>query len=205
MTKEAKILIAIMIVIVGGGLFAIFSSSQPPAHASEMLVRQDSHTRGDGKVQVVEFGDYQCPACAQVHPIVKKLEEEYQGKITFVFRNFPLPSHENALAAAEAAEAASVQGKYWEMHDTLYETQSEWKGVLDPTNVFTHYASELGLNADIFKQDITAKKYQTFILKDQSDGYALGVHGTPTFFIDGKQQRAFDYDSLKVAIDAELR
>jgi protein-disulfide isomerase len=204
MTREAKILIAIMVVIVGGGLFAIFSSSKPTTHSSEALVRQDSHKLGDGKVQVVEFGDYQCPACGQAYPVTKQLISDYQGKITFIFRNFPLPMHPNALPAAEAAEAAGAQGKFWEMHDKLYETQDEWSGVLDPTNAFTHYASDLGIDADKFKQDIIAKKYQDIISKDQSDGYSLGVQGTPTFFVNGKQQSAFDYDSLKNAIDAEL-
>jgi protein-disulfide isomerase len=204
MTKEAKILIAIMVIVVGGGLFAALSGG-PAVNKSELLARENSHRSGNGTVQVVEFGDYQCPACAQAHPIVTRLQEEYQGKITFIFRNFPLSSHQNALPSAEAAEAAGAQGKYWEMHDKLYENQEEWSGMVDPASIFIGYATDLGLDIDTFKHDYGAKKYLDFISNDQTDGYKLGVQSTPTFFVNGKRQRSFDYDTLKNAIETELK
>ncbi len=204
MTKEAKILIAIMVIVVGGGLFAALSGG-PAVNKSELLARENSHRSGNGTVQVVEFGDYQCPACAQAHPIVTRLQEEYQGKITFIFRNFPLSSHQNALPSAEAAEAAGAQGKYWEMHDKLYENQEEWSGTVDPASIFIGYATDLGLDIDTFKHDYGAKKYLDFISNDQTDGYKLGVQSTPTFFVNGKRQRSFDYDTLKNAIETELK
>lgn len=204
MTKEAKILIAIMAVVIGGGLFAVLSGG-PPVNKTEVVARADSHKKGDGPVQVVEFADYQCPACGQAHPIVKQLMDEYEGKITFIFRNFPLPQiHPNAVRAAKAAEAAGAQGKYWEMNDMLYENQQEWENVLDPSGIFTRYATAIGLDSGAFKKDYADKKYDEVISKDQSDGYKLGVQGTPTFFINGKQQKAFDYDALKNAIETEL-
>src|SRR5690606_4714485 len=97
-----------------------------PTAIMSKLVREDSRKVGSGEVQVVEFGDYQCPACAQVNPDVEKLKEEFKDDITFVFRNFPLPMHPNAQVAAEAAEAAGSQEKYWEMHNKLFETQDQW-------------------------------------------------------------------------------
>jgi protein-disulfide isomerase len=204
MTKEAKILIAIMVVVVAGGLFAALSGG-PAVNKSELLARENSYRSGNGTVEVVEFGDYQCPACAQVHPTVTRLQEEYEGRITFIFRNFPLSSHKNALPSAEAAEAAGAQGKYWAMHDMLYENQDEWSGVADPMGIFIGYATDLGLDIDTFRHDYGAKKYLDSISNDQSDGYRLGVQGTPTFFVNGKQQRSFDYDALKNAIEAELK
>src|SRR5689334_13681257 len=119
MTKESKIILSIigLVVVAGIALVTYINSTgvtNSPTAMAEKLVRDDSHKEGTGKVQVVEFGDYQCPACGQAFPTTKKLMKEFDGKITFVFRNFPLPIHPNAQAAAEAAEAANAQGKFWE-------------------------------------------------------------------------------------------
>lgn len=210
MTKESKIILSIIALVLVGiaGLvtFVNGSTGSNSTEVPERLVRDDSHTAGTGKVQIVEFGDYQCPACAQAHPTTKKLMEEYEGKISFVFRNFPLIQiHPNAMLAAQAAEAAAAQEKFWEMHDKLYENQQAWSALADPTSTFVKYAAELGLDEDKFKNDLTNNVYKERIEQDQSDGYAVGVNGTPTFFINGKVQRQFDYDSLKSAIEAELR
>lgn len=180
--------------------------SKSPTAVAAKLVKSDSHTLGTGKVQVVEFGDYQCPACGQAYPITKQILSEYGDKITFVFRNFPLPQlHPNAEAGAEAAEAANAQGKFWEMHDMLYENQDSWSDVSDPTDIFVSYASTLGLDTAKFKKDITSKAYDKYIQSDVSDGYSLGITGTPTFYINGKQQASYDYNTLKSAIQAALK
>lgn len=207
MSKESKIILSVAAVIIAAVaiLISFVNTSQTdPAAIMEKIVKEDSHKVGEGKVQVVEFGDYQCPACGQAHPTVQKLKEEYKDEITFVFRNFPLPMHPNAQPAAEAAEAAAAQGKFWEMHDKLFETQAQWSSLADPTSLFVQYAEELKLDKDRFTNDITTKAHKAFISDDQSDGYAVGVSGTPTFFVNGKQQSQFDYDSLKSAIEAEL-
>jgi protein-disulfide isomerase len=210
MSKESKIILSIVAVVLVGivGLVAFVNGSSGPNadDIPERLVQENSRKHGTGDVQLVEFGDYQCPACAQAHPIVKKLTKEYEGKVTFVFRNFPLRQiHSNATPAAEAAEAAGEQGKFWEMHDMLYENQQNWSLLPDPTSIFVQYATELKLDTDKFKKDMTADATDERIQQDQSDGYAVGVSGTPTFFVNGKPQQQFDYDSLKTAIEAELK
>lgn len=209
MTREAKILAAIFGVIVIG-MVAIFAfaggggsttDSNSETIDQSKLVRPDSHKIGTGAVQVVEFGDYQCPACAAAEPTVQKLQQELGDKITFVFRNFPLPMHKNAIPAAEAAEAAGAQGKFWEMHNKLYSTQTEWENLPNPVDKFAEYAKELGLDADRLKKEVEENKYVDFINQDKRDGEDIGVNSTPTFYINGKKAESFEYSTLKSMIE----
>lgn len=213
MSREAKILTAILVLVVGGmiGLFAVAnkgtSTPSPTAVGDKTkIVRDTTHKEGTGTLQLVEFGDFQCPACGAAHPNIKKLVQEYEGKVTFSFRNFPLTTiHQNAQAGAQAAEAAAEQDKYWEMHDKLYETQNDWSELSDPTDKFASYAKDLGLDADKFKKALTGESVAKIIAQDAADGDALGVQSTPTFFIEGVQhQGSFDYNTLKKAIDDAL-
>lgn len=169
----------------------------------------------DSKVMLVEYGDYQCPSCGAAYQPLKDVTTKYQGKIAFVFRNFPLTSlHPNALAAAAAAEAAGLQGKYWEMHDKLYEGQASW-GQLnanDRTGLFVSYAKDLGLNTDTFKNDLSADNVAQKINFDIALGKKLGVNATPTLYLGGKKadnvyntQGALDETMLSSAIDALLK
>jgi protein-disulfide isomerase len=169
------------------------------------LVHDNSHKTGTGSVQLVEFGDYQCPSCGAAHPIVQELQKEYEGKITFIFRNFPLPMHQNAIPAAEAAEAAGDQGKYWEMHKKLFESQTQWENTTNPVETFAGYAQELGLNVDQFKKDLTDHKFRDFINADKADGEALNITGTPTFYINGQKSSDFSKATLKGMIDEALK
>lgn len=214
MSNEAKILIGIsvatIVLVVGASL--IFGGKKPtedakPITNTQALVREDSNKKGakNSKVTIVEFGDFQCPACGAVHPVVKQLTREYGDKVTFVFRNFPLQMHKNAQAAHQAAEAAGAQGKFFEMHDKLYENQSDWEKLDNPNEKFTQYAKELKLDTEKFKKDIEAKKFDKKIEQDVNDGYAVGVNATPTFFINGvKQEGGLQYNEFKEKIDAEL-
>lgn len=207
MSKESKIILAIAAVVVAGviGLMMMTSSSQlTAAEIMDKIVKEDSRSVGEGEVQVVEFGDYQCPACAQANPAVEQLKEEYEGKITFVYRHFPLGGHANAFEAAEAAEAAGSQDKFWEMHRMLFESQMQWAGLTDPTDTFASYAEQLGLDVDQFKKELEDRTHREKVRNGQSDGYAVGVTGTPTFFINGERQNSFEYEALKAAIEAEL-
>ncbi len=207
MTKESKIILGIAgLVIAAVALLITFvnTNQADPAAIMSEIVDENSHSIGEGEVQVVEFGDFQCPACAQAFPDVQRLKEEFEGDITFVYKHFPLPGHANARPAADAAEAAGAQGKFWEMHDKLFETQSQWASVADPTSIFAQYAEELELDREAFTEALTSSAHAETISDDQSDGYAVGVSGTPTFFINGKQQSSFDYETLKSAIEAEL-
>lgn len=215
MSKEAKILIAIAIVVViGGVLLAIYANPQPkePGTAvdAQSLVRDTSHMTGktDAKVTIVEFGDFQCPACGAAHPVVKQVIDAYKDnpQVNFVFRNFPLDSiHPNAHISAEAAEAAGAQGKYWEMHNMLYEQQANWSTNPSPLEVFAGYAQTIGINVDQFKQAVSQRMFADIINTDYSDGEKIGVNSTPTFFINGiKEERTPSLEEFKTKIDAEL-
>jgi protein-disulfide isomerase len=213
MTKEVKILLGVGVVILAGGI-ALFASQPKPLDPSQpidstALVREGSRMTGakDAKVTVVEFGDFQCPACATAAPIVKQVLAVYQSnpQFNFVFRNFPLPQHDNAEIAAEAAEAAGEQGKYWEMYDLLYQRQAQWQGESDPLNTFAGYATELGLNADSFRQSVADRKYSAVIDADSDDGDKAGVSGTPTFFLNGEKLDGIpSFEEFKQKIDEAL-
>jgi protein-disulfide isomerase len=192
MSKEAKILTAILVAVIGGmiGLFLIANKSDTPAPVGDKtkLTRETSHKTGSGAITMVEFGDYQCPACSSTHTSIKQLIKDYEGKITFYFRNFPLTNlHKNAQASSQAAEAAGAQGKFWEMHDKLYEAQDEWSNLSDPTDKFVSYATGFGLDIEKFKKALADKQFQTIIDQDSADADALSVQGTPTFFFNGTQ------------------
>ena len=158
------------------------------------------------KVQMVEFGDYQCPACGAAYPMVKQITDEYASNpnFDFVFRNFPLPQHPNAPEAAEAAEAAGAQGQYWQMHDMLYAGQADWVDLADPTAIFVGYATKLGLNVTTFKTALATNQYASAIAADQSDGNQLGVDATPTLYVNGTQLTDYSVTTMKTAIDAAL-
>ncbi len=210
MSREAKILIAILVVIVGGmiALFSLGGGSSTPTTSVDQskLVKADSHKQGSGPVTLVEFGDYQCPSCGVAFPTIQKLQTEYDGKITFVFRHFPLTTiHKNAMIGAEAAESAGSQGKYFEMHDKLYSNQAKWSELPDPTDTLVSYAAEIGLDIDKFKKDLSEKTHKSRIEADQADGNSLQIQGTPTIYINGEQQTAFDYATLKAAVDKALK
>lgn len=216
MSQEVKTVLIIGVItvalIVGGIFFLSKSSPSTPGTSSvpvdtKILIKPDSHKIGSdsAKVSVVEFGDYECPACGAAQPVTKQIIQNYAGKILYVFRNFPLPQHEKALVAAEAAEAAGVQGKFWEMHDKLYETQDTWSTSDKPLDLFVGYALGLGLDVNKFKDDVNNNKYQDKITQDYQDGVAVGLRATPTFFINGQRLEGVPtYEEFKKQIDAAI-
>lgn len=200
------ILVVGAVVLLSGSSKPSTSSQQPQKVDEKLLVRPDSHkiSTDSAKVSVVEFADFQCPACGVAYPITKKVLEDYKGKINYVFRHFPLPQHQNGMKAAIATEAAGEQGKFWEMYDVLFSKQDEWSPLQDPSEQFVNYAKDLGLNTDKFKQDLTGNKYAARIKEDQDDGFAVGIDATPTFFVDGQKLSDFSYEEFKSRIDSEL-
>jgi protein-disulfide isomerase len=169
--------------------------------------------KADSKVVLVEYGDYQCPGCGSAFPTVKKLSEKYKDEIAFVFRNFPIASkHPNARAAASAAEAAGLQGKFWEMHNMLYENQSSWENLntTDRGPFFIDYAKQLGLDEARFKSDMESENVSQKINFDQAVGKKAGADATPTFVLNGKKfstddwgtEQKFD-DLLKEAMNSK--
>lgn len=172
---------------------------------------KDSATGGatqvDGVVTMVEYGDIQCPACKQYHPIVNTLLELYPGKLKLIFKHFPLTSlHPNAVAAATAAESAGRQNKFFEMFDLLYERQAEWSGLPKPEEKFSEYAKQIGLDVEKFNVDMKDKAIATLIETQRNEGIKNGVNATPTFFIDGKKiDNPADIGGFQKIIDEALK
>ncbi len=147
------------------------------------------HGKGNinAELTLIEYSDFQCPACAAYYPMVKQLVEEYKDQILFAYRHFPLSSiHKNATLAAQAAEAAGLQKKFWDMHDLLFENQASWSAQLRPTKTFISYASQLGLDTVKFEADLTSAEVIKQVEKDYESGLAAGINATPTFALNNK-------------------
>lgn len=193
-TTEGKFLGSVGLIIVilfGYYLYAVPSSSATPDGAPvDIVISQTDHVRGakDGKLTLVEFGDFQCPACGAYEPIVRQVLADNKDTLKISFRHFPLTQiHRNALLAAKASEAAALQGKFWEMHDIIYDKQDEWSESLTARSNFSTYATTLGLDTKKFLADIDSKAIEEKILAEYKEGVKLGVQGTPTFFLNGKK------------------
>ena len=208
----------LLVALVTGAL--LFRSAQPPA-AQQIPTTltatapgppgaQPPHIKGAQNAPVVleEFGDFQCPPCAALHPELKKIEAAYGAQVSIVFRHFPLTKlHKNALAAARASEAAARQNRFWEMHNQLYVNQAKWSDAPDVRPIFIGYARDLGLDTERFTRDMNDNETVARILADLRRGESLGVTGTPTVFLNNRE---LPYETLKsdvtlrAAIDAAL-
>lgn len=186
--------VMVVIILVLIGVFAFTGKKTPNSGSNSAQLT--NHVEGQGKtgVTLVEYGDYECPVCGAYYQTVKQVAQQYDQQIHFQFRNFPLTSiHPNAFAGARAAEAAALQGKFWQMHDALYENQdpaghSGWVASSDPLNAyFVDFAQQIGLNVNQFKQDFASSKVNNSVNADLTEANKLNLNGTPTFFLDGKQ------------------
>lgn len=168
-----------------------------------------SHLRGDvkAKITIEEFGDFQCPPCATLSSGLAKLEHDYGDKLRVIFRQYPLPMHNHAMEAAQAAEAAGAQGHFWEMHDLLYKNQIAWSKEPDVAPVFAEYAKSLRLDLERFREDLRNPKLTARISADQKRADALGVKSTPTLFLNDQlvPPASFNEVAVRAAIDALLR
>jgi protein-disulfide isomerase len=161
----------------------------------------------DAPVMIEEFGDFECPPCGQLHPILKAMKAEYGSRLVIVFREFPMTSlHPHAVAAARAAEAAGLQGKFWEMHDLLYENQSAWHEASDAEPLFEQYAMRTNLDLDRFRRDMASHVVDQRIQLDRERGVWIGVQGTPTVFLNGREVpfESLNADGLARLISDEL-
>lgn len=158
-------------------------------NSAEKPGAKPAHIRGDAmaSVTIEEFGDFQCPPCEGLAGWLPKVERANAGKVRIVFRNFPLQMHNHALEAAWAAEAAGVQGKFWEMHDLLYRNRASWADAANATPLFEGYASQLGLNTGKFKADAGSETVRSRVSADQERSISLGVTSTPTIFLKGQR------------------
>ncbi|HUQ33108.1 MAG TPA: thioredoxin domain-containing protein [Pyrinomonadaceae bacterium] len=166
------------------------------------------HERGGptAKVMVEEYGDYQCPPCGMLFHDLKTIEKEYGTQIRFVFRHFPLQGHKHAVTAAHAAEAAGLQDRFWEMHDMIYQNQLSWSPADDARPVFVQYARDLKLDVDRFNRDMDSPVVAQRVASDYQRGLTVGVNGTPTIFINGRQMNpnATTLDGMRGALDFML-
>ena len=170
---------------------------------------QPPHSIGPENAPAVleEFGDFECPPCGLLHPVLKTMEKEFGPRLRVVFREFPLvPTHPHALAAARSAEAAGLQGKFWEMHDLLFENQRTWHEQFDARPTFEGYAQKLGLDMERFRRDVSSQVVEQRIFLDGKRAHGLGVKGTPTVFLNGREVpfESLAPEKLRVLINVEL-
>lgn len=228
MSKVAWIIFGSVIVLVLGALVIYSRLSSPTVDvtsvnsnaiiaASEENGNIADHTFGktDSKVVLIEYGDFQCPSCGGAHPQIKEITEAYKDRVLFIFRNFPLTTiHPNARAAAAAVEAAGLSGKYWEMHNLIFESQDQWNTLVGSarTNKFVEYATSLGIDKDTFTKNLGLSTVNQKISFDQALGKKESVDATPTFFLNGDKISTDisssvvqgDTEKLKALLDQKL-
>ena len=199
MSKVRWIIFSVVCLVVLGGLaFYANKGKKDVSQINETQIiasTEDSigdHVYGnkDAKVILFEYGDFQCPSCGVAFPQIKTIKEKYKAQIAFVFRNFPLTSiHPNALSAATSAEAAGLQGKFWEMHDALYLNQSSWSSAstTERNTIFADYATTTGLKTDQYNSDLTSKKIADKIARDRAFAKKLDLTGTPSILINSQK------------------
>lgn len=199
MNKKTWIIFGILAVAAVGGLIYTGSKNQLNVDdvkreqiimASERNGNVEDHVLGskDAKVLIFEYADFQCPACAEASNLMSKVVEKYEGKVALIYRHFPLPGHNNAKAAAAAAEAANKQGKFWEMNKTLYSNQFAWTNeTKNRDQLFANYAAELGLDMEKYNSDIKSEQIAQKIKFDTALAKLENINETPTFIIDGEK------------------
>jgi protein-disulfide isomerase len=179
------------------------TQSQDDSATLILPVSERDHIQGrrDAALTLVEYGDYECPHCGRAHPIIKDVQRALGNDLRFVFRNFPLANmHPHAEHAAEGAEAAAGQNRFWEMHDTLFAHQQ----ALDDRHL-VGYASAIGLDVALFTRELSSHVHAGRVREDFISGVRSGVNGTPTFFINGvRHDDSWDADTLTQALRARL-
>jgi protein-disulfide isomerase len=197
----------VLLALVVFGLYRL-ADSDPNIQARQAVstdTTADTKVKGkaDAPVTLIEYSDFQCPACGAYYPLAKKLAEEFPDTLKIVYRHYPLTRiHPNAMPAARAAEAARRQDKFWEMHDMLFEKQKEWSGQSDATETFVSYAQSIGLDIDRFKKDLEDSSVGVDVKTDQALGDRDKVQGTPTFILNGeKLANPSNYEDFKKKIE----
>jgi len=199
--------LVVVVIVLGLWWLVARSNSSPdaPIPPSADITAQD-HTKGPegAEVNIIEYSDFQCPACGAYFSIVQQLVEEFGNSIQFAYRHFPLRSiHANAEPAARAAEAAGMQGRFWEMHDALFENQNAWSNERNPFDLFAQYANDIGLDAAQFEVDYNSNTAKNTIRAHETAGTRLGVDGTPTFTLNGERiENPQSYDAFRALIAA---
>ncbi len=183
----------------------ISKESEPSGKASG----ESTHVLGpkDAPVTLEEFGHFQCPPCGALSDPINQLQHDYGSHLRVIFHHFPLATHQHAREAAYAAEAAHMQGRFWQMHDLLYREQSVWSKAADVQSLFSSYAGILGLNVERFKKDMESEKVRARVDSDQKHGASIGVQNTPTIFLNNKAlaPTALSPADVRAAVDAAVK
>lgn len=198
-------LIAILALIVL--TWIIVQAAKPNPEGSTTIKDQEWSKGGsDAAVTLIEYSDFQCPACAVYYRNVKMLSEEFGDQIQIIYRNYPLDSlHPQATLAAYAAEAAGQQDRFWEMHNLLFDNQGEWAGQSNARDIFIGYAEQLSLDVERFTADLKNKDIQAAVQDDKISGNQAFVEGTPTFYLNGQKiNNPLSYDKFRQLIQAAL-
>ncbi|MCL5411792.1 MAG: DsbA family protein [Patescibacteria group bacterium] len=201
--KSLRLLYLPLLIILGGFLLVGCNSDTTTSVNSENLVRNDSWFKGgkEATVTIVEFSDFQCPACGSAEESNKKIIDTYGDKIKFVYRHFPWPQHQFGEKSAEAAEAAGEQGKFWEMHDLIFANQANLSD-----DIFKKFAQDLGLDTQKFEDALKSGKFKERVSRDRQDGESVKVEATPTYFINGeKSVGVLSFEKFKEKIDAQIK
>ncbi|MDT5295206.1 MAG: hypothetical protein QOJ76_2086 [Acidobacteriota bacterium] len=183
------------------------NAAQPTRAAMPGAPNPYARGGANAPVTLEEFSDFQCPACGGLEPGLRRVVNDYGERVRLVFRNFPLAMHRYAFQAARAAEAAGQQGKFWEMHDMIYDNQKEWTDSMEPRVQFEAYATRLGLDVQRFKADLERQDLADRIKADYSRGMSLNVRGTPTLYLNGRELvpgKLVTEEDLRREIDAAL-
>lgn len=212
-TKTWLIFAAVCVAIIGGMVWMSQGNSINIDDVDAHTIQTGNDKNGNigdhilgpdnAKVVIVEYGDYQCPGCKQVAPMLKAVQAKYSDNVALIFRNFPLvTAHPNARAAAASAEAAALQNeeKYWDMFTTIYQNQEAWSGQNGQTrtDTFASYATQLGLDRDRFINDLTSPDIAKKIDFDTALGRKVGVTGTPTIYVNGEEANQYVKDGKVV-------
>lgn len=221
MSKKTWIIFGIIVVAFIGGMLVFSESNKINLDgidlgkiipASDQNGNTEEHVKGsaDSKVVLVEYGDYQCAGCASVYKRINSIAEDYKNELAVVFRNYTINSHQNALSAAAAAESANLQGKFWEMHNLIYDNQTEWSnaGVTERNDLYLSYAKQLGLDETKFTEGMKDTSVRKKIEFDKSVAKAAGLDSTPYFILNGEKidyETWSDDDKLRELIDKVLK
>jgi protein-disulfide isomerase len=193
--KNPWVVVGVIMVVLFGG--AIWYSSIATEKSNEGVVEmQQVKGSNDAAVTLVEYSDFQCPACASFQPVLKEILATYGEQLRFEYKHYPLPIHPYAQQAAIAAEAAGQQGKFFEYHDALFENQNEWSKSATPVAFFTKYAQDLGLDVEKFKQQQKSSLLRDAVRADLNEARELGLTATPTFFLNGEKMEITSFEDF---------
>src|SRR5258708_12817659 len=215
MKTETKILFGVLfltvIIIIIGLVVLAKSSTKTNSTNSTNTVYQIDYSKGhkigsdSAKIKLVEFSDFQCPACRAAEPIVEEIISNSKNKdLEFIYRNYPLSQHLNAKAAVNAAEAASDQNKFWEMHNKLFATQDKWESLQDPADYFANLAKDLSLDSDKIKEAVQKNTYNSKIQDNINNVITYDLNALPTFYLNVKKLELSSFNDLKDQVNQAL-